>query len=360
MFFLGVGLSLTGAAAPAIGLGPTQIGLLQTVQGLGVMGAVLVVGYLSDLYSKPRILAIGSIVLAVAFTLFFRWPAFGVNVVIIAFIGISMGTFEASTDALLFELYRERRGLAINVNHLFVTIGALIMTAYLTYLQLDWRRSVVQAAVAVAAVTLLYLIPGAKVHSSPKAQGTIGSRLAVLHRDRSMRVMAFAIVCAAGMEVASMGLIPTYLIRLRGYTHVAANLGLITFIVGIATGRLFVGYLTEDRHIRRNMTLLFAAATLSFAALYGLDIGRLLYPVLFLAGNSISALVPLIIAYVGLSHPTIAGTAMGAIKVGLPIGGMTAPFVISILAELFGFAVALALIPTLGALALITLLIHKE
>jgi len=63
MFFLGVGLSVIGAAAPAIGLRPEQIGILQTVQSLGTIVALLVVGYLSDVYSKPRILLAGSVLL---------------------------------------------------------------------------------------------------------------------------------------------------------------------------------------------------------------------------------------------------------------------------------------------------------
>ena len=352
MFFLGVGISVIGAAAPAIGLGPEQIGVLQAVQGLGSMAAVLVVGYYADIYSKPRILVAGSVLLSLSFGLFFAWPLFALNAVLIGLIGVAMGTFEASTDALLFELHTQRRGLVVNVNHLFVTIGALLITAYLTWLQLEWRRSMVQAAIGVALVAVLYLFSSGRRTTGGRAQ-PLRQRLAVLGTDRKITTMFAAITCAAGMEIASMGLIPTYLIQLRGFDPIPANVGLLVFIGGIATGRLFVGYLTSDRRIRQSIAVLFATASVAMSVLYFVDIGPWVVAALFVAGNAISALVPLVITYAGLLHPEMAGTAMGAVKVGLPLGGIAVPFLISLLARMVGFAAALALIPLAGAVGLL-------
>ena len=355
MFFLGVGISVIGAAAPAIGLSPEQIGVLQAVQGVGAMAAVLVVGYFSDIYSKPRILVAGSTLLSLSFGLFFAWPFFVLNAALMGLIGVSLGTFEASTDALLFELHTERRSLVVSVNHLFVTIGALLITGYLTWLQLEWRRSMVQAAIGVALVALLYLVSARRGGAGGSAR-PLRERLAVLGTDRKITTMFVAITCAAGMEIASMGLIPTYLIELRGFDRVFANIGLLVFIGGVATGRLFVGYLTSDRRIRRSITLLFATATVAMGVLYFVDAGPWLMAALFVAGNAISALVPLVITYAGLLYPSMAGTAMGAVKVGLPLGGIAVPFLISVLASSIGFAAALSIMPLAGAVGFVLVL----
>ena len=64
MLFLGVGYSLVGAAARNIGVTPAQIGLLLAAQNVGFGVAVAIAGALSDTQPKPRILLIGSILLA--------------------------------------------------------------------------------------------------------------------------------------------------------------------------------------------------------------------------------------------------------------------------------------------------------
>ena len=71
MFFLGVGYSIIGAAARNLGLTPTQIGILLAVQNVGFGVSVAVSGALADTHSKPRILAVGSVITALAFFAFF-------------------------------------------------------------------------------------------------------------------------------------------------------------------------------------------------------------------------------------------------------------------------------------------------
>jgi len=141
MFFLGVSAALIGAAAHNIGLSPFQIGLMIAAQNVGFTVSVVVSGALSDQYEKPKILLVGSLILAVAYFTFYLDDQFWLNLIIMFFIGAGIGTYEGVADALLFEIHTKRQSLHINVNHFFVTFGAIMIALYLTFLQADWRNS---------------------------------------------------------------------------------------------------------------------------------------------------------------------------------------------------------------------------
>jgi len=105
MFFLGVGTAIIGAASGNIGLSPQQTGLLVSAQNVGFILAVLVAGALADSTRKPRLLAAGSLILAVSFFLFYLWRPYGWNLLIMFFIGTGIGTYEGVADAMLLDLH---------------------------------------------------------------------------------------------------------------------------------------------------------------------------------------------------------------------------------------------------------------
>ena len=71
MFFLGVGTVIIGASMRNIGLTPSQIGLMVSVQNVGFILSVITVGTLADTYDKARLLAAASLILAVSFYFFY-------------------------------------------------------------------------------------------------------------------------------------------------------------------------------------------------------------------------------------------------------------------------------------------------
>jgi MFS family permease len=65
----------------------------------------------------------------------------------------------------------------------------------------------------------------------------------------------------------------------------------------------------------------------------------------FLAGLSISALLPLMLAKAGLIYHDMAGTVLGTIKVAIPIGGILLPFILSLLVQYVSFEMSLLIFP---------------
>jgi MFS family permease len=349
MFFLGVGTSVLGAAAHNIGLFAVQIGLLVAVQNIGFMGSVLASGVLADTYDKTKILLVGSLLLAFSFLAFYVSPLFWVNLLLMLVFGTGMGAYEGVTDAMLLELHPNRAGLHINVNHFFVTFGSLMIAAYLLFLQMNWRQSVIQSGLVVLLLAVFFGL--AKLQSRPKHGERLRARLHLLSRDRRVVALAIATILATGVEISAISLLTTFLVELRGFAAVTANIGLIVFLVGVAAGRLLIGFLTRRGHIVSSLLTLVGLAVFFFSGLLFLDLGWWTYPAIFLAGLALSAILPLIITLTGLLYREMAGTAMGVIKTAIPVGGILLPFLISVVTQYASFQLSLALFPLAFLLA---------
>jgi MFS family permease len=355
MFFLGVATLLIGAAARNIGLTPFQIGLMIAAQNLGFMISVMVTGALADTHEKPRILFIGSLILGGSLLVFYLTGWFGLNLLIMSLIGIGIGTYEGTTDAMLLDMHTRRETLHINVNHFFVTFGSIIVTTYLIFLQMSWRNATVQAGVFVFILALLFALT--RLNRIPKKVESYQERLNILLHERLMIVIFIATILVVGAEAGTVGILTTYLMDLLGFTQVTSKVALVVFLSGVAVGRIILGIITPKEQINRYILGLFGFAVFIFTALFFLQSGQMVYIFVFLAGLAISALLPLMLTLAGLVYKDMPGTALGAIKVAIPLGGILLPLAMSILAEYVGFQLSLLIFPFAFLLGFLLLLL---
>ena len=354
MFFLGVSASLIGAAARNIGLSPYQIGLMIVAQQVGFLLSVSISGALADTYQKPRILFIGSLILAFALLTFYWSELFWVNLVIMFLIGVGIGTYEGVTDPLLLDLHTQRQSLHINVNHFFVTFGSIMITVYLLFLQMGWRRSVVQSGIVVLLLAAFFGL--AKVKTIHRRAEPFLERLRILKGERLLVALVVATALAVGVEIGSISILTTFLMDLRDFSQITSKFGLIVFLSGMATGRLFLGFFTRKRHISRYILALFGLASLAYTGLFFLSLDGATYGAVFLAGISISAVLPFMITLAGLLYSEMAGTVLGFIKVAAGIGGILLPLFMSLVAKAVSFQASLLLFPLALFLAFLILL----
>ena len=344
MFFLGVASALIGAAARNIGLSPYQIGLMIAVQNVGFAISVSLSGVLSDTYEKPKILLIGSLLLAGSFLTFYLSQVFWVNLIIMLLIGAGIGTYEGVTDAMLLDLHTQRASLYINVNHFFVQLGSIIIALYLIFLEMNWRLSIVQAGIAVLVLAVFFTF--IKLTTRDRKSESYRERFNVLIREKTVAILFVAIIIAVGVEVGTTGILTTFLAELRGFSTLASKLGLIVFFSGMATGRVLIGFFTQkQQQIPHYILALFGLSTLLFTGLYLLDLGGFNYVVMYLTGMSISALLPLMVTLAGLRYPEMSGTVMGAVKVAIPVGGILLPFLMSMTAQSASLQISLLVFP---------------
>lgn len=353
MFFLGVGTTIVGAAARNIGLSPFQIGLMLAVQNLGFIVSVVLSGALADTHPKPRILLFGSLVLAAAFFAFYLTPQFWLNLIVMLFIGVGIGVYEGVTDAMLLDIHSSKENLHISVNHFFVTLGSIMITVYLIFLQMNWRASVVQAGLVVLGLALFFALTRLQVRL--KQGEDFLQRLKLLVREKIVVVLFISTALAVGVELGTGGILTTYLMDLRGFTQTTSKIGLITFLVGVASGRLILGFIAQKEQLAQYLLVLFGGSILIYSALYLFDLGWFTYVAIYLAGISMSALLPMMLTMAGLLYKEVAGTVLGTIKVAIPVGGILLPFFMSLVAKYVSFQASLMVFPLAFVIAFLLL-----
>jgi fucose permease len=284
--------------------------------------------------------------------------SFLLNLLIMFFIGTGIGTYEGVTDAMLLDIHTRREGLYININHFFVTFGSLMITLYLVFLQMNWRLSLTQSAVVVVALALFFVF--VKIEGRAKKVDPLSTRVRFLIQQPVVGLLFVATICTVGLEMGSVGIMTTYLMELRGFDQVTSKLGLIIFLAGIAVGRVLVGVFTKKDWIFTNILLLFGFSTLFMTLLYYIDWGAASYVVIFITGLTVSSLLPLIITFAGLKYSEMTGTVLGIIKIGIAIGGILIPFILSIVSKYGSLRVSLAIYPLSGAVSFCLLYFNRK
>ena len=359
MFFLGVGTVIIGAAAGNIGLTPYETGLLVSSQNIGFIIAVLVAGALADSIDKARLMLAGSLILALSLVFYYMWRPYGLNVAIMFFIGIGIGTYEGTADAMLLGLHQKRQGLHISINHFFVTFGCLLITLYLIFLQGDWRRSMVQSAVVVFALAVFFAFTraGAGAAGTPK----LAARLSFLKTQPVLAVLFVMAIFCVGIELGLTSFLTGFLLELRGYNLVSSKVGLLLFLAGVASGRVFFGFISGRVRIIPLLVTLFAAVAATCAVLFFVllpaPLGEIMF---FLTGTSLSCIFPLIITLTGRLFSDMSGTALGIVKLGIPLGGIVTPLVLSAVSRWASFGISLGIFPLLAIGGLIMLLANMR
>lgn len=347
MFFLGVGTAIIGAASRNIGLSPFQIGLLISIQNIGFIVSVIIVGALADDSDKARLMFMASLITAVSFFLFYLGESLVLNMIIMLFIGVGIGGYEGASDAMLLDIHDRRESLFISVNHFFVTFGALMITLYLIFLQMDWRNGMVQSAIAVFGLMVLFGI--SRVPTKETAIESFRDRIVYLGKQRPVIVLFLLASCSVGIELALLGMITTMLMEFQGFDQVTSKLGLAAFLSGIAAGRLVLGIVARKDQLLNYILALFALNALILGFLFFASPGTVLtYVLLILSGATISVVFPLVISLTGLKYPGLSGTVMGVVKLGIPVGGIVVPLMLSVLVKTVSFQASLVLFPVIG------------
>jgi len=360
MFFLGVGAAIIGAASRNIGLSPFQIGLILATQNIGFILSVITVGTLADSADKARLLFAASIVTAVSFFFFYLKDSFILNLGIMLIIGVGIGGYEGVADAMLLDIHKRHESLFITVNHFFVTFGGLMIVIYLIFLQMDWRKSMVQSAVAVFVLAIIFglsRVPPRKVVTTE----SFGKRLAFIGKQRPVLVLFLMASCAVGIEASLIGIITTLLMEFYGFDQATSKLGLVAFLAGIATGRIVLGVLARESQLLKYILALFALTSIVLSFLLFASPGTVMaYILLVVSGATISVLFPLAIALAGLKYPEMSGMVMGIIKLGIPVGGIVVPLMFSLFVQAASFKAALVLFPVIGITGFILALTHRK
>lgn len=216
----------------------------------------------------------------------------------------------------------------------------------------------VQSAAGVCALAIIFIL--LKIKEKPVHPEPLARRLRFLLKERRVLILFVASAIAVGLEGGSIGILTTYMMESGAFTQITSKIILLLFLVGIAIGRLMVGIMTEERQMYRNILILGGSGAVLFSLLYSIKPSQVSYPIVLLAGITLSAMLPLIITMAGLLYSDMTGTVIGIVKVAIPIGGILIPFILSGLTRYLPLNIAVKLFPLLSILQFILFLSSRK
>jgi len=366
IFVFGIVMAILGAILPSlfdrIGFGAAAAGNLFLTMNFAMLAMTVSFGPLVDRFGFKPLLAVSSLLVAVAFLLLSRAASYGLILAAAVVLGFGGGGLNGATNALTSDLHEGReRGSALNVLGIFFGIGALAIPFLIGTLR---ERLGIPAILLIAAAASLVPFVIYIVLRFPRAKQARGfplSEAAGIARSPVLWLCALILFFQSGNEFTAGGWISTYLQKIHGLGPDAAALVLAAYWAAIMSGRLL-----SSRLVRRvrNETLILASAALALAAASLLALapsGASAAAGAVALGLGFAAIYPTTLAVVGGRFAALSGTAFGvAIAVGL-VGGMVAPWLAGRIAEASSLRHSLVIpIVNCAAIVALALLVGRE
>jgi MFS family permease len=135
---------------------------------------------------------------------------------------------------------------------------------------------------------------------------------------------------------------------------------LALYLIGLAAGRIVTSVLGGSRP-GVTIAVASAATCLVAAVFYLVPLGVwALWLLAFVLGLGVGPLLPFVIASAGLRYRSTAGTAMGMVKLAIPVGGILIPGLVGLLSDAVSFSLALYVFPLSAAVVFVSTLVGER
>ncbi len=315
---------------------------------LGFVVATLITGILADRFGLKLVMLLAGIFLAIGVGGYSSLNTASLLGASLFITGMGLGAFELGPNAIVVSLYRERKGLYLNLMAVLHGLGstlAPLFASLLFSLGATWRTvyrwDLVPIGVLIFATVLLRF-----PRSDEKNALEFRSIPRVAFRN-DLPFYYFAMLFYVAAEIGLASWLVVYLQNARGVSVSASNQALALFFGMLMLGRLIGGFIVHRIGYLRS--ILFA----SLLAVISLSLGLFTSMVIFipLTGFFFSIIFPTFTASVSDAHHENLNTILGVLFTFSGIGGMVGPWLMAWFSDLLGLQTGFNL--TLG-LALLT------
>jgi FHS family glucose/mannose:H+ symporter-like MFS transporter len=330
-----------------------QQGNLFLLLYVGILFATLVAGPAIDVMGNKPIL-FGSAILVAAGMLGFAFAhSYASSAIPALLLGCGGGGLNTSTNALISDLYHERRGPMLNVLGIFYGIGALcipLLAATIAAL-FSIRTQLFCCAGLASGCALLFL--ALRFPPAAAAQSFSWREALQVARYPGVLILGFLLFCQAGNEASIAGWTSTYAGE-AGFPVRTATFILAGYWAALMTGRLVVAQLLKSMSKERLVfasglgALLGAGLLLANRSVVMLGLGVLIL------GFSYAGVFPTALAIAGDSYRKLAGTVFGLIFGIALLGGMSFPWTVGQFSQAWGVRYGM-MVPLVGAAAICVL-----
>jgi fucose permease len=265
-------------------------------------------------------------------------------------LGFGGGGLNTSANALVSDLYPDKRGAMLNLLGVFFGFGALfiplltaLILAYVGPVQLLWISAALVGACFVAYVLLRF--PPAQEHASFTPLGVLRAA-----KHPGVLLLAAMLFCQSGNESSIGGWTSTYL-GSTGASPRIATWVLAGYWAALMLGRVLSAKLLGSM---QKTTLIVAGGIGSIAGAAVLLVSTSIAAMAagaVLIGVSYAGIYPTVLAIAGDRHPRDTGSVFGLLfAVGL-LGGMSFPWALGQISQVWGVRAGMVL-PLVGAIVL--------
>ncbi len=330
-----------------------QQGTLFLLLYLGIFIASLLVGPLIDHLGAKVNLLTSSLIVALAMILFAGAHSFAAASGAAILLGFGGGGLNTCTNALVSDLYVERRGPMLNLLGIFFGVGAISIP--LMAVSIEGRFTIPQlfifCAVLAGVCALWYALsslPPAKAN-----QEFSWHELLEVAKYNGVLPLAFILFLESGNEACIAGWTSTYVDN-AGYAPRVAALVLAAYWAALMLGRILASRVLQG--IKKSQ-LVVAAAVLSLGGCVVLLSARSLVALFAgtaLIGLSYGPIFPTTLAIAGDRYSQRAGTVFGLMFSIALIGGMMFPWAVGQISQQVSVRAGMIL-PAVGAIGIVGL-----
>jgi fucose permease len=299
-------------------------------------------GIVTERIGRRRVLSVGAVLIAlglVALATVASWPLFLLAAVPF---GLGSGAIDGGGNALILDLFAAARGRALNLLHLFFSLGALgspFVVGQLVEAGVPWQTVILGtglAAIALAALLAVISMPSGRHNRGVGgAQAAATGRFA---RDPLLLALAIAIAFYVASEIG----VSNWLVRFLSEAPLGiATSALTLFWAGLTLGRLISARLADRfDHARfaAASSIVMAAALVGAVIVPSLPVSVALFA---LAGFASGPIYPLIVAIGGERFPDRSAAVGGFLSGTAVIGGTFYPPVMGLMSVTVGLPAAM-------------------
>ncbi len=324
----------------------TMLAFMMLIMMAGFLTAVIGAGRYADRAGKLRPILLGDILLGLGLIMFAIDNKLPLAFISFALMGLGGGFSEATSMALVTDLYHgSRRTAMLNVSQAVFGVGAvaspIVISVFLS-LGMNWRlgyAGVAGIAFLSAVFTYLALLKNGEV-IRPATHRDSGKKI---YRDTYVIWLCIGILLYVGGECGQANWLGAFFEeRLNSSAALAAS-SPAYFWGGISCGRVLGAFLSRflSEFALVRISILIAALFQVFLLIQNSPISGLVYT--FALGLCLGPIFPTIVSIAGGIYPTMSGTITGIIVAAGALGGAIFPPAIGIIADRTGLQAALVI-----------------
>ncbi len=351
MFIFGIALVLLGTLfglpemRARLQLDLVRQGNLQALLLFGVFLATVVVGPLIDRFGNKAVLAISSVLVALALAGFASANSFHSAIAYALLLGIGGGGLNTSTNVLVSDVYGDDRGPMLNVLGIFFGVGALLIPMLTSIVAAKIGAVMLSAAAVATLCALAYmLLPFPAAREAHSFSWREAARVA---RYPGVLLFAFLLFFESGNEASLNGWTSTWTGGL-GAPEKTATAVLAAFQASMMAGRILAARLLRTITKPRLVFASGAGAVVGCAIMLLARSVSLMAVGVVLTGVAFAAIYPTTLAMAGDRYQRFSGTVFGVLFSIALLGGIAFPWGLGHVSNAFGLRVGIVL-PLAGA-----------